>query len=110
MAVVKRIPLGEKGEKVVVEQAVTVSGGKGKRPTEGKNLFSDISVSDHGSNIHLATQFGSCDFLMPRSFLLLTNLTKLIFLLQEKYQKHKAAIPVPNLKARVHSFGYQVPH
>ena len=27
MAVVKRIPLGEKGEKVVVEQAVTVSGG-----------------------------------------------------------------------------------
>ena len=27
MATVKRIPLGEKGEKVVVEQAVTVSGG-----------------------------------------------------------------------------------
>ena len=27
MAAVKRIPLGEKGEKVVVEQAVTVSGG-----------------------------------------------------------------------------------
>ena len=30
MAVVKRIPLGEKGEKVVVEQAVTVSGGMNK--------------------------------------------------------------------------------
>ena len=27
MATVKKIPLGEKGEKVVVEQAVTVSGG-----------------------------------------------------------------------------------
>ena len=27
MAAVKKIPLGEKGEKVVVEQAVTVSGG-----------------------------------------------------------------------------------
>merc|ERR1719474_1278441 len=51
MATVKRIPLGEKGEKVVVEQAVTVS---------------DISVSDHGSTIHIATQFGSCEFLMPR--------------------------------------------
>ena len=31
MAVVKRIPLGEKVEKVVVEQAVTVSGGIDKR-------------------------------------------------------------------------------
>merc|ERR1719244_419945 len=26
----------------------------------------DISVSDHGSNIHLATQFGACHYLMPR--------------------------------------------
>ena len=66
MAVVKRIPLGERGEKVVVEQTVTVSGGLAKG-CQKVNLFSDISVSDHGSNIHLATQFGSCDFLMPRS-------------------------------------------
>merc|ERR1719319_938821 len=51
MAVVKKIPLGEKGEKIVVEQAITTT---------------DISVSDHGSNLHLATQFGSCDYLMPR--------------------------------------------
>ena len=66
MAVVKRIPLGEKGEKVVVEQAVTVSGGTTKDCQKVKTHIADISVSDHGSNIHLATQFGSCDFLMPR--------------------------------------------
>ena len=29
---------------------------------------------------------------------------------QEKYQKHKAAIPLPNLEARVDSFGYKVIH
>ena len=39
MAVVKRIPLGEKVEKVVVEQAVTVSGGIDKRLSEGKSIF-----------------------------------------------------------------------
>ena len=43
VAIVKKITLGSKVEKVVVEQAMTLS---------------DISVSDHGSNIHLATQFG----------------------------------------------------
>jgi hypothetical protein len=65
-------------------------------------------VSDHGSNIHLATQFGCCDFLMPRSSQDFKH-SKLMFLSpQEKYKKHKATIPVPNIKARVHSFGYQV--
>ena len=39
MAVVKRIPLGEKVEKVVVEQAVTVSGGIDKSLPEGKSIF-----------------------------------------------------------------------
>ena len=39
MAVVKRIPLGEKVEKVVVEQAVTVSGDFDKRRSEGKSIF-----------------------------------------------------------------------
>ena len=53
MAVVKRIPLGEKGEKVVVEQAVTVSGGMTKncqeqiltkhtRPTKGYFLQTSL--------------------------------------------------------------------
>ena len=48
---------------------------------------------------------------MPRSRSVFANLSKPMFLPpQEKYQKHKAAISVPNLKARVHSVGYQVLH
>ena len=48
---------------------------------------------------------------MPRSRSVFANLSKPMFPPpQEKHQKHKAAISVPNLKARVHSFGYQVIH
>ena len=46
MAVVKRIPLGEKGEKVVVEQAVTVSGGLTKNCQRvNPNTFFQTSLS-----------------------------------------------------------------
>ena len=47
----KKIPLGNNKEKIVIEQ-----------PIKSSNL----SMSDHGAVLHLATQFGSCDFVLPR--------------------------------------------
>jgi len=70
VAIVKKIPLGSKVEKVVVEQAMTLS---------------DISVSDHGSNIHLATQFGSCDYLMPKK-----NIRNIILQSVSQISKHES--------------------
>ena len=49
--VVKKIPLGNGKEKIVIEQPMRAS---------------NLSISDHGAVLHLATQFGSCDALLPR--------------------------------------------
>merc|ERR1711892_180659 len=70
VAIVKKIPLGSKVEKVIVEQAMTLS---------------DISVSDHGSNVHLATQFGSCDYLMPKK-----NIRNIILQSVSQISKHES--------------------
>ena len=51
LAKIKKIPLGNVLEKIVIEQPVRLS---------------DLSISDHGANIHIATKFGSCDFVLPR--------------------------------------------
>ena len=50
LATIKKIP-GNVYEKIVIEQAVCLS---------------NLSISDHGANIHLATKFGSCDFVLQR--------------------------------------------
>ena len=51
LAKIKKIPLGNVLEKIVIEQPVRLS---------------DLSISDHGANIHIATKFGGCDFVLPR--------------------------------------------
>ena len=93
MAVVKKIPLGEKGEKIVVEQAITTTG-RVKTFLLLTEPYSDISVSDHGSNLHLATQFGSCDYLMPR----FESFYHHHLLAQEEHPRHQAAVLVTNLE------------
>ena len=45
MAVVKRIPLGEKGEKIVVEQAVTVSGRRKTKNCQKLNPITFLQTS-----------------------------------------------------------------
>ena len=50
LATIKKIP-GNVSEKIVIEQAVCLS---------------NLSISDHGANIHIATMFGTCDFVLQR--------------------------------------------
>ena len=51
-SVVKKIPLGNGLEKIVIEQPMSA--------------ISNLSISDHGSHIFIATMFGSCDIILPR--------------------------------------------
>ena len=51
-SVVKKIPLGNGLEKIVIEQPMSA--------------VSNLSISDHGAHIFIATMFGNCDIILPR--------------------------------------------
>ena len=50
LATIKKIPVNLH-DKIVIEQAVCMS---------------NLSISDHGANIHIATKFGFCDVVLQR--------------------------------------------
>jgi hypothetical protein len=52
---IKKLSTGENLERLVLEEAL-----------EGSNVDSLLAISDHGSILILATQFGLCDYILCR--------------------------------------------